>query len=720
MDLALNINGNSSGGAQALTDLVAPAQDSAKAIEEAFASMAKKTDAAFRQMEKERVSEAKKSAEAIEAAEKKSAEAIVAANKKISDAHHEQLVQQQADFLEHREKTKAMWAEIGQAAMVAGAAFIALGGSALHAFQEAERIQKQLIRASGEYAEALSQQADAMEERLNIDAEVIKQSQILLAQQLGVGAATQDVTSAILDYAAATGKDAVTATEDLIRNVESGGVGLAKMGIHFEATGNKGEDLKRIVAALGKKFGGAAAADADSLHGQVEGTRIAFGNMMEDFGQLIAAFASKTGIIEKVRDAMKSWRDILNGGSEDQKRNEAYLAMQEKIAKALDDRAGWLQTITNKTREGDLAGAERAQQRLAALDAEIAKLKQLRDAANAAHGKGLPGLETVTGETNDAMKERLAAAATAAKKAELEREKSLTIAHAEFNAEYARKYQEQQTKGQDAAAQESVEIEKRRVAALKEEGEGLLAMQKEQQEREKEMRDDADKAAEVSIQKSIQLAQHKADEARKLLEKQEQAWAEAGAAIGSAFVTSLGRELERLMEGGDVDAGEMVANVIGDVLAVAGQVIGTTIGSIYGGVGGAQLGGAIGGAAGGLLGTGVKALGKAGRKKKYHSGGPIGDEVDIPRFHSGGALAPDEMHIIAQKGEHMLSRQQVAKLGGHAGVEQAANGGARFHFTINTIDALGTRQFFENDGGRGFFNALRTGRGSLLPAFGGG
>ncbi|MCB2186289.1 MAG: hypothetical protein KQJ78_07720 [Deltaproteobacteria bacterium] len=57
--------------------------------------------------------------------------------------------------------------------------------------------------------------------------------------------------------------------------------------------------------------------------------------------------------------------------------------------------------------------------------------------------------------------------------------------------------------------------------------------------------------------------------------------------------------------------------------------------------------------------------------KKEHSGGLImhsGGFVGWPRLHGGG-LAPDEVPIIAQKGEYMIKRSDVSALGGAAGVE---------------------------------------------------
>lgn len=46
-----------------------------------------------------------------------------------------------------------------------------------------------------------------------------------------------------------------------------------------------------------------------------------------------------------------------------------------------------------------------------------------------------------------------------------------------------------------------------------------------------------------------------------------------------------------------------------------------------------------------------------------------------------------------------------------AGVKALANGGQQQNITINTMDSRSTREFFESDGGRGYYNAQRTGRG---------
>lgn len=583
------------------------------------------------------------------------------------------------------------WKEIGDYAKTAGTVVAAFGVASVKAFMEADRVQKQLVRAAGEHAEALGEQADAMERLFAVDGEVIKQSQTLLTQWGGVGAASEEVTRAVLDYAAATGQDAVQATQDLIRNVESGGTGLAKLGIHFDATGNKGEDLSRAVDALGKKFGGAAGADAASLHGQVSAVGLAFERLQEDIGESIASMSQQAGVASKLIEILGALDEF------------AFWKQGDAHEKASTRAAAWVQAqkeLTNAQQEMSmLATSGNASPTLLAMflqDVERAQAKV--DALKASAAPLLPGLDTVSGDTNKEMKDgdaRIKAAQAHAEKMETLRAK---------NIEDFRKFQKDWDEVDLHATEQQEKIHGDMLKRIEEHSFATW--------------DAIDDASKKSAEKLGDAMAKVAETQREELKKQEKLWADAGTAIGAAFATSLGRELERLMEGGDLDAGEVVANIIGDVLAVAGQVIGTAVGAAYGGPAGGQLGGAIGGAVGGLAGTGVKALGKAGRQKKYHSGGPIGDEPE--RYHSGGPLGSDEMPIIAQKGENMWSRADVAGAGGQRAVEQMKGGGPKFSFTINTIDALGTRQFFENDGGRGFFNALRTGRGSLLPAFGGG
>lgn len=609
-------------------------------------------------------------------------------------------------------KSVVKWQMLADVTKKAVEAVVKFGVDAVKAYAESERVQKQLVRVAGEYSGALAKQAEAMSRLYAVDDDVIKQSQTLLTQWGGVGAASEEVTKAVLDYAAATGQDAVAATQDLIRNVESGGVGLAKMGVHFTATGDKGRDLAAAVGALSGKFGGAAGADASSLSGSLAGLSLAFEDLQKDIGEAIAGFMSSSGVVGSLTEAVRGLRTALFGDKEEEQRQER-LQVEEQLTGRLERR---------KELEGQIAAARKmgSAEDIANLEtiyrkneAAIEQLKRWREEMNAATAAGgVPGAPPVTGRTNAGRRDDAQAAAEAAKE-----QAKLVAEVQEADAKRNDAWREAELKAQEEYAREQLEVEKERISeteqAQKDEAEQRRAnASKAAEDRERQYKMELE-----AIEKSLR---EQREAAEREFQRTERIWAEAGAAIGAALVESIASQLERLANGEELDATETIANVIGDVLAVAGQIIGTAVGSAYGGPGGAQLGGAIGGAIGGLSGAGVKALGRASRRSRsYHSGGWIGDEAELPRYHSGGYLAPDEVPIIAQKGEYMLSRQHVANMGGPAGVEAAAQGAPRFAITVQAMDSQSVRAFFENQGGRGFYNALRTGRGTLLPAFGG-
>jgi hypothetical protein len=594
-------------------------------------------------------------------------------------------------------KSAVKWQELANVAKAAAAAVVKFGVDSVKAYAESEKIQRQLVRVSGDYADALGEQAEALSKLYAVDDDVIKQSQVLLTQWGGVGAASKEVTEAALNMAAAFGGDVNTATEDLIRNVESGGTGLAKMGIHFKATGDKGKDLAAAVAAINEKLGGAASANAASLTGSLESASLAFEDLQKSIGASITSFLSETGVINGVTGALRTLDEFIT-----QKQTRGLLDEGLRQTDVMQAKLN-LATAEQQLRELKASGGGDTLIRLFQTDVDNAQAA-LDKLVGSTKSLTLPGVESVTGRTNKALK-----GSDSSEDDIVGGNKRLGI-----SAEYI---QEKTAEVVDAMALQSLAIQEAQEKQFKAEQEAEKDQAAQIADIRAKAAEDQLRAADASYRDQRRLQD---DALRKTL-AQEQEWARAGNAIGAAFVTSLSNQLQRMMAGEDLDAGEVVANIIGDVLAVAGQVIGGAIGAAYGG--NAQLGAAVGGAVGGLAGAGVKALGRAGRKpRQYHQGGPVGDEVELPRYHSGGYLAPDEVPMIGQKGEYMLSRQHVANMGGKAGVEQAINNGGRpqFSFTIQTIDAAGTRQFFENDGGRGFYNALRTGRGSLQPAFGGG
>lgn len=192
------------------------------------------------------------------------------------------------------------------------------------AYAESERVQRQLQLVAKEYTSALQAQASAMAQTNATSDELVMQVQTMLLRYGEAPARVGETTQAILDYAAATGADARTATELLTRGVESGTGAFKGLGVSISATGDKTRDLEAATKALTEKFGGASAEDAASLVGQTNAAKEAFGELQETFGGFVSEIASKSGALEGVTGLLRDMataagqlRDFVSAGGLD-------------------------------------------------------------------------------------------------------------------------------------------------------------------------------------------------------------------------------------------------------------------------------------------------------------------------------------------------------------------------------------------------------------------
>lgn len=568
-------------------------------------------------------------------------------------------------------RSSVKWGEMANAAKAAAKAVYDFARDSLKAYAESERVQRQLTRAAGEYSDALADQAEAMSKLYAVDDDVIKQSQTLLAQWGGAGAAAEDVTKAVLDYAAAMGVDAKTATQDLIRNVESGGVGLAKLGVHFTATGNKGKDLAAAVEALGKKFGGAAQSDAESLIGRTHAATLAFEDMQKSLGGMLATALDKSGALEWLT---KRIREVTRGF-------EILFALGQRLP-------GMVGGVLRGDIKPDLA---------------LAELKSTAIGAWFGGKKGeTPGaLPDVTGSTNKAMRAAAGAGpgadATGAFRDWLKEQEAWQDEQAaKEQADYAHQL-EMSAKRVDADLKEAKDRQDVRRDMLLQIEKDNAASAERQAKTEQRMMEEAAKRQEEALK-------HKAAQAR-----------QAGDAIGAAFVNALSEQLAKLAEGGEFDAAVFVGDILASVVSVAAAAIGSAYGM-------PALGAAVGNIAGMGIRAGASSLSanakKAKAMKQYHSGGWVGpDEVGhLPRYHSGAWIGADEQMAVLQTGERVLSGREVAAAGGRGAVDAMARGGAgRVVVNIQAIDSKSAAESFERDLAEGMRKAQLAGRG-MLPA----
>lgn len=582
--------------------------------------------------------------------------------------------------LEDQEKAQAQTLEKLKAGfLAAGAMAVKFGVDSVKAYAEAERVGRQLERVAGDLTEAFERQADALESQLAIDGEVIKQQQTLLLQWGAAPDAIEPTIRAIEDYAAATGKDAVSATMELIKGVETGGERFKALGIQYEATGDRTKDLAALTGALAKRFGGSAEADAGSLQGGLNAVSIAFGNVQEAFGGLVGAMEQKSGVLEKTARFLQAIAGGVSGATD-------------------------LSSLVDVFTTGGLLNAASS-----AISGPVQSEPIVGGQMDPY--RGIPSLNQALGIKPKTDAQREAAKKHADDIAKLRAENS------ESFRDFLKQQEEMQDKAlakEQAAYASELSLSSDRVDAdIKEADERTRVRRDMLLQIEKDTAAHAEKMAQEEQRMTERSAKESADRAKQQSERARQ----AGDAIGAAFVNALADQLSKLSEGGEFDA----ALFIGDILATAVSVAATVIGSAYGMP-------ALGSAVGNLAATGIRAgssalsanAKKAKTQKQYHSGGWVGAD-GLPRYHDGAWIGTDEQAAVLQTGERVLSRQEVHHMGGARAVDAAARGRGVASVVVNiqAIDSKSAAESFETDLADGMRRAQRAGRG-MLPALLGG
>lgn len=574
-----------------------------------------------------------------------------------------------------------------------------LAAESIKAFADAERTQRQLRLAAGQYTEALNQQAEAMKEKFAVDDDAIRQMDVLLLRYGAAPGQIEGATEAILNYAAATGKDATQAMEMLIRGVESGTGSLGKMGVHFKTTGKFTEDLASAVEALSKKFGGAGEEDAKGLDGRMRSVSLATDDLKKTLGGMFDELDRRMGLLDRLASGLKKINTELQ---------DEGLLVYLGLKSSKTNTKGQLEST------GGMFGLfdkddPRFQTRLAdAQTRDYLAKKQTDELMDFLIGRGaIPG--TQYGPEAPLPTTPMGGDHAVGKEKKPPKEKDPDWGWGPFGDP------EKSFEGWEAdyaAAKQKQELEileqDRKLAEIADKAriDDLAAEDKYDEKMLEAKRAVANLEIDNEYRKleEIRKANEKHDaEMARMQKRQEEQWRQAGDRMGAALVDAIGQQLLRLAEGGDVDPAEMAGDVVATVLGIVGTAVGTYFGA-------PQLGSAIGGLAGGVARVGIRAA--AGKKK--HDGGWI------ERYHDGGwPMGSDEVPAILQTGERVLSRREVSAMGGPKGVDRAARGPSGDVY-ITAMDAYSFQEQFGGDGrgARGIYNAIRVGRGDLVPLFG--
>lgn len=236
-------------------------------------------------------------------------------------------------------------------------------------------------------------QADAMEHELYAaSAETINQMQQLLLAYGVAPSKIEPIIRATLDYAAATGKDAVSSLEQLTSAVDSGTEELRRFGLTVTSTGDNTRDLVSASEELEKKWGGSAAASAQGLRGEVEALKTAWDDLSKAVATFLQASGISTTVLGTLKDAAEGLTYLLSpqgeaGVIQNQMEIEAGL-MAQKVALVQD-----IAKIQKAARENEKEGLgalntflkqdiQQRREQIAAIDREIAKTREVRAEIN--------------------------------------------------------------------------------------------------------------------------------------------------------------------------------------------------------------------------------------------------------------------------------------------------------------------------------------------------
>lgn len=200
------------------------------------------------------------------------------------------------------DSAKKIGAGLAAAGAVAGAAAISFGIDSVKAYAESEKAQAKLSDAFARFPKLADTNLEAMQKlnaelakKTRFDDDATSAAQAQLAQYELTGEQILRLTPLLQDYAAKTGKDLVSASEDLGKAMLGQGRALKDVGIDFEDTGTVAGNFDQIMQGLSEKVGGFAAVDAETASGKLEILRNRFGEVQEKIG--LALMPALDGIV---------------------------------------------------------------------------------------------------------------------------------------------------------------------------------------------------------------------------------------------------------------------------------------------------------------------------------------------------------------------------------------------------------------------------------------
>ncbi|HRW61478.1 MAG TPA: phage tail tape measure C-terminal domain-containing protein [Defluviicoccus sp.] len=290
---------------------------------------------------------------------------------------------------------------LGPAGIAAAGAIAGVGLALTRSFQEAaeadrsyrrlEAVLKATGHASGLTAGEIGVFAEAMEASTLVTAEAVQDAASVLATFRSVSGDTfTRALSLAQDLATVFGQDlSATATQlgKALEDPTQGLTALRRVGISFTEserelitslaeTGRTAEAQRLILDALEKQVGGAGAAEAGGLTGATNRLGDAWGNLLEAIGRTPVIASVAHGALNILSSAIEG----ITGAIEDDPIDARIDAAKNRLLRAKEDLARIEAGAAGTPLLGQRFATEEQRQRVAALEAEVAKLEQIAKA----------------------------------------------------------------------------------------------------------------------------------------------------------------------------------------------------------------------------------------------------------------------------------------------------------------------------------------------------
>ena len=200
---------------------------------------------------------------------------------------------------------------ISDAFKAIGRATITFGVDAIKSYAQQEVQLTRLAAVVGkDTARAFQEYANALQKTTSFSDDQILVLQTQLSQFGVLPGSVKDSTKAILDYAAATGKDASEAGNVFTMALSGQSRELKKMGLELIAGETRTQNLARVTEFLEKRFGGMSETIAGTMLGTFENFKNRLGDVQKRIGEELAP--AVIFLTDKLKDMLAVFDD-LNG-----------------------------------------------------------------------------------------------------------------------------------------------------------------------------------------------------------------------------------------------------------------------------------------------------------------------------------------------------------------------------------------------------------------------